>query len=1104
MKIFTKSLLTLVLLCVAGVVSADRSWQKVAFKAYVHEFRDGSSDQFDGEALTEDGAFKVYCRTPEEAGKESVDDWDSQFFIQWDSDKALFEGDKIKITMKVKADLATDLKSVGTQAHGNHGDYNFWDCIGSVAFTEEWTEFSAEKEVSSNMALGDGNKNGFWSIAFNLANTTSGSNNFYFKDIEVQLFSEKGITKTVVSSKVVVADSWISNGDIENENLASFPVSRNGGKKGDPYPEDERDTGAASFFPEIVEGEGIDGTTTHYLKVDNDIEPAETWGTQFFLYASEVMKKGTPYILEFDAKADMDANIPTGFHAAPRAWKAGGSAWDITSEWAHYTLSGTVPSTDDDILQSIAFDLNNTSDANGTSFYFDNFVFGPAKKIEQVENGELAIQILFTDYTNMPDLIYNNVGGKSRLELPDEVASQFKVTVDGAEVEIGSVEFDKQGMLYIFPEDEIAEDSEVKVSFVNSTDEKYRLVYTNGDNKDKAVENFELTSTWNEDVDAVPFKYGVPDIQSSEPEDKSFGLEGTLTQFTVVFDKATQCDKVEAKLDGVKLTVEYAEANGTTIVLKRSGSDALAEGEHTITIDRVYGATDLELIEKGTFTLTFSVGAKSMPEDLQFAITEAENELEASADDRYAGDAFNALTEAVNKYKAEGPTYTAPSQVKAATNELSSLTQALAKHRQNCVTFDECIMDAEKVVADAAAFAEHDLYKALKSSYDKYAGKQLTDDAELAAAVAEMKDNVAAGKLMFTSGPSSTGTTGIAALVERIRLGKEALLALGASEDDEIIVEANKAMTDDDALAKRIQEHLSLKVCEALKDGVDLFDLVDMTDDGPVYGNVDMSVFIKNPNLYKEGTGKSTVESVVGWTVPTSNKPGVHGSGGPNWGNPRNAVGLPEDCAFSAWRPNVMRMEQTVEGLPAGLYTVTMLATDWAHHNEGQSFAYAITYSGANAALAPDEGVEPDMDLNYSGVKLLEEAGNYQINKVHEVPAVEVIDGKLTIGVQFGQYPGAGVIQEMFADENLSTQDASTQYMFDAARLYLTGAKEGHDYAADYNQIITGVVSAKNAKVSAIEVYDLNGRRMVKATKGLNIVKRVMSDGSVQTSKVVK
>ena len=37
----------------------------------------------------------------------------------------------------------------------------------------------------------------------------------------------------------------------------------------------------------------------------------------------------------------------------------------------------------------------------------------------------------------------------------------------------------------------------------------------------------------------------------------------------------------------------------------------------------------------------------------------------------------------------------------------------------------------------------------------------------------------------------------------------------------------------------------------------------------------------------------------------------------------------------------------------------------------------------------------------------------------------------------------------------------------------------------------------------AIQLFDLNGRRLTKAQKGITIVRKLMSDGSVKTEKIV-
>ena len=81
---------------------------------------------------------------------------------------------------------------------------------------------------------------------------------------------------------------------------------------------------------------------------------------------------------------------------------------------------------------------------------------------------------------------------------------------------------------------------------------------------------------------------------------------------------------------------------------------------------------------------------------------------------------------------------------------------------------------------------------------------------------------------------------------------------------------------------------------------------------------------------------------------------------------------------------------------------------------------------------------------------------------------------------------------------------AHAQAFINEATITLTAPATGYDYADAYKQIVDGVETAKTAKVRSIAVFDLNGRRVVKANKGINIVKKVMSDGTVKTQKVVK
>ena len=59
------------------------------------------------------------------------------------------------------------------------------------------------------------------------------------------------------------------------------------------------------------------------------------------------------------------------------------------------------------------------------------------------------------------------------------------------------------------------------------------------------------------------------------------------------------------------------------------------------------------------------------------------------------------------------------------------------------------------------------------------------------------------------------------------------------------------------------------------------------------------------------------------------------------------------------------------------------------------------------------------------------------------------------------------------------------------------------DETYNYAAALTSIDAPAAAKVRALQVYDLNGRRMIRAQKGLQIVKKQMSDGTVRVEKLI-
>ena len=533
------------------------------------------------------------------------------------------------------------------------------------------------------------------------------------------------------------------------------------------------------------------------------------------------------------------------------------------------------------------------------------------------------------------------------------------------------------------------------------------------------------------------------------------------------------------------------------------------------------------------------VETKNLKEALQTAKDTYDEIATASAEnnDRYAGEDLTALDNLIKEVEANMSSYSAPSIYVAKTDELKAAGKAANDHKSACDAYDTNIKAAVDIVADKAEskFNATKVYADLKAVTAKYHASKtrtnlgddedpiweeeyvfdvLKDKAALAEASAELTAAVNIGNSYFTevslNSDIQQGNCGAAVLVERNRLGARTLLSLGVDESDPLIEAVNNSIDDNDDLAEKIKLNIKKNLYEQLANAEnDVFGVDDETGEAKT---LDLTAFIKNPNIYiTDGTQDISEETVPGWIYPEGySKPGLF----KKWNEQRNIAGLPEDCAFTTYF-GAARMEQTIEDLPAGTYLVTLCGSDWSNRagrTDGDPYDVAgFVYCKTSDTPAVGEEEEEDRDVNFAATRTIVYGGQYNMDHALNLGIEEVIDEE-TGFIKTSDDPDAEVTGITVTDGKLTiginfANDA--QYFFQHARLTMIAPAAGFDYAAALvkvnEDIAQGIeAQATTAKVRGLELYDLNGRRITTARKGLVIVKKYMSDGTVKTEKVIK
>ena len=325
------------------------------------------------------------------------------------------------------------------------------------------------------------------------------------------------------------------------------------------------------------------------------------------------------------------------------------------------------------------------------------------------------------------------------------------------------------------------------------------------------------------------------------------------------------------------------------------------------------------------------------------------------------------------------------------------------------------------------------------------------------------------------------------------RLTKSAATAekLGV-EPESIITDALNALDDDDAMAEDMNWHNRLALYKFLGENGNLSD--EMKDtlysetvaDGTtttgykvLTSGLELTGFVKNPQFY-------TFSSSSADTITTENTPGWETTEG--YAHLRDGAGLYLTDA-SHWVVNSMinlyrgryTVRQVLSNLPVGVYDIHMRTR---------------TAPGKIAGLGSDS--IPDMYIWASTaegdtLRAAFEQGDTKYSQSEGFPTViknvEVKEGMvLSIGVKEAYTSG----KSLNAD---GTDQGSwdTNTYADDVRLIFVAPLAGYDYAKAYADNIDGV---KAAEAVSYEYYTLDGMKLERPMRGVNIVKIHRADGT--------
>lgn len=442
-----------------------------------------------------------------------------------------------------------------------------------------------------------------------------------------------------------------------------------------------------------------------------------------------------------------------------------------------------------------------------------------------------------------------------------------------------------------------------------------------------------------------------------------------------------------------------------------------------------------------------AVKYKSM---LGTAMTLANNAMIAADSSMYDGAQKTALAALIEHYT--NTLLTAPSDYVKGSADLTKGAEALQAHK---TTVDNYVASVNLATTNkdkytGTRFEALSAYPKLVTNFDLYKAVPYTDDAQLKLATDSLNH--------YANLLNNWATKGVPALT--YRLNKAITLGKYLGVDSLVMEPARQALTDDDAIAEALNEKIKIKLYNEL--ALDKIKFGSSWEDSTLVDSLELTNYIKNPNFYTAQTAQNLNNTTFpGWVTSGATNAGV--------GTLASATNPFVDTHASVFNLAINTFEQTVTNIPAGVYNVHMKtrtgdpAGNGVAREEILGKYYFYVIQGTDT-------IKTDFMITSWGLPATPTV----------IKNVTIVDGTITMGIHTGTVSGY----------------TPSLFWGDPA-LWLVGKASGFPYTGLQQQ------EAVKGNVKEVLYYNIQGMRVARLVKGLNIVKTIYDNGTVDVQKIM-